>query len=95
MEPASGAFPDLLPKAGRGASEIQEVAARQFVNSIADTSSNAVFASEQAHQVLDEQDIELVNFDRSIWLDHSRSRSLVTGMCCNFVVEPKVGVDDR
>ena len=26
---------------------------------------------------LEEQDVELVNFDRSVWLDHSRSRSLV------------------
>jgi len=26
---------------------------------------------------LEEQDVELVNFDRSIWLDHSGPRSLV------------------
>src|SRR6202035_1198639 len=26
---------------------------------------------------LEEQDVELVNFDGSVWLDHSRSRSLV------------------
>ena len=25
---------------------------------------------------LEEQDVKLVNFDRSVWLDHSRSRSL-------------------
>jgi hypothetical protein len=25
----------------------------------------------------EEQEMELVNFDRSVWLDHSRSRSLV------------------
>jgi hypothetical protein len=26
---------------------------------------------------LEEQDMELVNFDGSVWLDHSRPRSLV------------------
>ena len=26
---------------------------------------------------LENQDVELVNFDRSVWLDHSRSRSLI------------------
>src|SRR5215469_2351421 len=26
---------------------------------------------------LEEQNVQLVNFDRSVWLDHSRSRSLV------------------
>jgi hypothetical protein len=43
------------------------------------------------------QDVELVNFDRSIWLDHSRSRSLVAarsqppvfpGLQCRLAVPP-------
>jgi hypothetical protein len=29
---------------------------------------------------LEEQDVELVNFGRSVWLDHSRSRSLVVAL---------------
>jgi hypothetical protein len=29
---------------------------------------------------LEEQDVELVNFDGSVWLDHSSSRSLVAAV---------------
>jgi hypothetical protein len=29
---------------------------------------------------LEEQDVELVNFGRSVWLDHSRPRSLVVAL---------------
>ncbi len=40
-------------KLGPKASEIPEMAARQFLDSIAGTSANAAFASEQARQALD------------------------------------------
>ena len=46
-------FLNFCRKAGREASEIPEVAAKEFLRMIAGTGANAVFASEQARQALD------------------------------------------
>ncbi len=46
-------FLNFCRKAGREASEMPEVAAKEFLRSIAGTGANAQFASEQARQALD------------------------------------------
>jgi integron integrase len=46
-------FLNFCRKAGREASEMPEVAAKEFLRMIAGTGANAVFASEQARQALD------------------------------------------
>jgi hypothetical protein len=42
---------------------------------------------------LEEQDVELVNFGRSVWLDHSRPRSLLVALCSpGFSRSPETGI---